>query len=240
MLFFVIWSLYLLHNGRWFWAAILFAISISVKLIPLLLLPLFYKYFVTVGLFSKGFWRLKKFYWIVIATVFLTFAPFLSSEFVSNFAATIGLWFQNFEFNASIYYMIRWIGYQTIGWNIIETVGKILPLVVITIILGLTFFRKNKSTQQLVTAMLLGISCYFLLSTTVHPWYIATPLLLSIFTKYKFPIVWSFMVVLSYSAYGAESFSENLWLVALEYLVVLGLAVWELKFQQRPLYSNRT
>lgn len=240
MLFFVIWSLYLLHKGKWFWAAVLFAISISVKLIPLLLLPLFYQHFVTAGLFSKGFWRLKKFYWIVIGTVLLAFAPFLSSEFVSNFAATIGLWFQNFEFNASIYYMIRWIGYQTIGWNIIETVGKILPLVVIVIILSLTFFRKNKSTSELVTAMLLGISCYFLLSTTVHPWYIATPLLLSIFTKYKFPIVWSFMVILSYSAYGAEGFSENLWLVALEYMVVFGFAVWELKFQQRPLYSNGT
>ena len=232
MLFFVIWSLYLLYKGRWLWAAVLFAVSISVKLIPLLLLPIFYQYFVTKGVFSKGFWRLKKFYWIVIGTVLLTFAPFLSSDFVSNFTATIGLWFQNFEFNASVYYIIRWVGYQTIGWNIIETVGKILPLVVIAIILSLAFFRKNKSTAELITAMLLGISCYFLLSTTVHPWYIATPLLFSVFTKYKFPVVWSLMVVLSYSAYGTEGFSENLWLVALEYIVILGFAIWEI-FQKQ-------
>jgi len=75
--------------------------------------------------------------------------------------------------------------------------------------------------------MLFGISFYFLLSTTIHPWYIATPLLFSVFTKYKFPIVWSFVVILSYSAYGINGFSENLWLVALEYLIVIGYAVWE-------------
>ena len=228
MLFFVVWSLYLLQKGKWLWAGVLFAISISVKLIPLLLLPLFYKYFVIEGLFTKGFWRMKKFYWIIIGTVLLTFAPFLSSEFISNFTATIGLWFQNFEFNASIYYIIRWIGYQTIGWNIIATVGKILPIVVVLVILFLAFFKKNKTTQQLITAMLFAISFYFLLSTTVHPWYIATPLLLSVFTNYKFPIVWSLMVVLSYSAYGIQGFSENLFLVALEYILVIGFAAWEI------------
>jgi alpha-1,6-mannosyltransferase len=76
--------------------------------------------------------------------------------------------------------------------------------------------------------MLFGISIYFLLATTVHPWYICTPLILSVFTRYKFPIVWSAAVILSYSAYGLNDFSENLWLVALEYTVVIGFAVWEI------------
>jgi hypothetical protein len=76
--------------------------------------------------------------------------------------------------------------------------------------------------------MLFTISFYFLFSTTVHPWYIATPLLLSVFTKYKFPIVWSFAVMFSYSAYGKNGFDEKLWLVALEYLVVIGVALWEI------------
>lgn len=79
-----------------------------------------------------------------------------------------------------------------------------------------------------MTGMLFAISFYFLLSTTVHPWYVATPLLLSVFTKYKFPIVWSFMVMLSYSAYGENGFDEKLWLVAMEYIVVIGVAIWEI------------
>ena len=153
----------------------------------------------------------------------------ISSEFLQNFTTTIGLWFQNFEFNASVYYIIRWIGFQTVGWNIIVTVGKILPLIVIAFILILTFFRRNETLPKLITAMLFGVSFYFLLSTTVHPWYVTTPLLLCLFTKYRFPIVWSAVVIVSYSAYGADGFKENLWLVAVEYLVVIGYATWEIR-----------
>ncbi|GHC47247.1 glycosyltransferase 87 family protein [Ulvibacter litoralis] len=229
MLFFMIWGLYLLHNKKWIWAGVLLGLSISVKLLPLLLLPIFLKYF-----FKKEASFLQNlkipvaFYLIVLGTVLLTFAPFLSSEFISNFFATISLWFQTFEFNASVYYLIRWIGFQTVGWNIIAVAGKSLAFVVVTIIILFGFFRKNKTTPQLITTLLLGVSCYFLLATTVHPWYVATPLLLSIFTKYKFPLVWSFMIVFSYSAYSMEGFSENLWFVALEYFVVIGFATWEL------------
>lgn len=237
MVFFVVWALYLLFKGRWFWAAVLLGVSVSVKLLPLLLLPLFFQFFVKKDAVGIGFWKLTRFYAITLLTIGLSFAPFLSSEFISNFSDTIALWFQDFEFNASVYYIIRWIGFQTIGWNIIADVGKILPLVIIFILLLLTFFRRNGSIQQLITALLFGISVYFLLSTTVHPWYIATPLVLSIFTKYKFPVVWSLLVMLSYSAYVADGFSENLWLVALEYLGVLGYFVWELFFRKKTTNS---
>ncbi len=227
MLFFLIWSLYLLHQKKWHWAAVLFGVSISVKLIPLIFLPLFFQWFSEKGGLKNGYLKLLGFYSILMSTVILTFLPFYSSEFASNFLETIGLWFQDFEFNASIYYIIRWIGFKTVGWNLIETVGMILPLIIIVYLLALTFFRKNYNTKQVITALLLGISFYFLLSTTIHPWYIATPILLSIFTRYRFPIIWSFMVILSYSAYGTEGFSENLWLVAIEYIVVIGVFIWE-------------
>jgi hypothetical protein len=226
MLFFLIASLYLLHQKKWLGSACLLGISVSVKLIPLLLLPLYYKWFL--NNLNKGFFKLAGFYFIVLGTVILTFTPFLSSQFISNFSETIFLWFQNFEFNASIYYIIRWLGFKIIGWNMIAIVGKILPLFVILFILLFTFLRKNKSTQQLISSLLFGISIYFLLSTTVHPWYVASPLLLSVFTKYKFSIIWSLAVMISYIAYSVDGFSENLWLVALEYFAVSGFFIWEL------------
>lgn len=235
MVFFLISSLYLLHKGYWYWAAIALALSISVKLIPLLFLPLFFQKFTsqnknisTIQNVIKSIPNLMGFYFIVILTILLTFAPFLSSQFLANFSKTISLWFQNFEFNASIYFIIRWVGYQIVGWNVIETAGKVLPVIVVGILLGLTFIKTNKSTLQLIEGMLLGICSYYFLSTTVHPWYIAVPLSLCIFTNYKFPIVWSFVVIFSYTAYIHPDFKENLWMVGLEYLTVFGIFIFEI------------
>jgi len=107
--------------------------------------------------------------------------------------------------------------------------------VVIIFILLITFFRKNKTTIQLITAMLIALSFYYFTTTTVHPWYIATLLILSIFTKYKFSLVWSFMIVLSYLAYTNNDNTENLWIIAMEYIVVFGVFIWEVL----KLKSNR-
>ncbi len=237
MIFFIILSLYLLQKGYWYWAAIVFALSVSVKLIPLLFLPLFFKKFIIdkrsgfdkISI-TSGLPKLLGFYSIILTTVFLTFAPFLSGAFLNNFGKTISLWFQNFEFNASIFFIIRWIGYQIVGWNVIETAGKILPIVVIVILLGITFIRKNNTIPQLITAMVIGICTYYFLSTTVHPWYIAVPLSLCVYTNYKFPIVWSFVIILSYTAYIHPDFKENLWMVGLEYFIVfavLGVEIYK-------------
>ncbi len=234
MLFFLVWTLFLLQQQKWIWAAFLLGISISTKLISLLFLPLFYQWFLNIN--NKGFLKLFGFYCVVFGTVALTFSPFYSSQFFSNFIETIGLWFQSFEFNASIYYIIRWIGFKVVGWNIIETAGKVLSLIVILFLLILTFFRNNKTTVQLITVMLFGISIYYLFSTTVHPWYIATPLLLSVFTNYKYPLLWSAVIMLTYSAYGTAGFSENLWLVTVEYFVVIGFAFWELFLKEKKLF----
>ncbi|NMH87276.1 mannosyltransferase [Flavivirga algicola] len=260
MIFFLIWSLYLLYSGKWQWAAVVLALSISVKLIPLIFLPLFFQWFIKGYLISNEpndknpnpsltildaniqdskkdspLWfrmtKLISFYAIVITTTLLLFAPFYSSEFVNNYAQTVGLWFQNFEFNASAYYLAREIGYLFRGYNEIAIIGKVTPIIVILFVLIMTFFRKNKTNIELITAMLLVLSFYYFTATTVHPWYIATLLILSIFTKYKFPVVWSFVIILSYLAYinlNKADKSENLWVIGIEYMIVYGVFFWEI------------
>lgn len=232
MVFFLVWSLYLLQQNKWIGSAVLFGCSVLLKLVPLLLLPIFFGYFIykkdqnEIGTEKKlGFVKLIGFYLIVGLTVLLGFLPILSSAFIENFMTTISLWFQKFEFNASVYYIVRCIGFQAKGYNIIETAGKALPLVTIGILASLSFFRKNNSIPKLVTAMLFGFTAYLFLSTTVHPWYLAIPLMLSIFTSYKYLMVWSFLVILSYAAYTSAGFQENLWLVSLEYIIVIGVFI---------------
>ncbi|OSY87150.1 mannosyltransferase [Tenacibaculum holothuriorum] len=230
MLFFLVWSLYLLHQRKWIFAAILLACSVSVKLIPLLFLPLFFQWFVKRDkkLFLKVFLQLTSFYIIVLSTVILLFLPFFSSTLIDNYSNSVGLWFRNFEFNASFYYLAREIGYLFRGYNEIAVIGKVMPVLTIIFLLILTFFRKNILFKNLITAMLFGLSFYYFTTTTMHPWYIATLLILAVFTKYRFPVIWSVVIILSYQAYANTPWKENLWFVALEYLIVYCFLGYEL------------
>ena len=236
MIFFLVWSLYLLHSGKWKWAAIIFALSISVKLIPLLFLPLLFWYFKKGASQTIDFKKLLSFYALIGITTVILFMPFYDSEFINNYAQTVGLWFQNFEFNGSVYYIIREISYLFRGYNEIAIIGKVLPVLVFLFVIGLSLYKRQITTKILITNMLLAFSFYLFLSTTVHPWYLATLLILSVFTNYKFPLVWSFVIILSYLAYinlNKADKSENLWIIAIEYIVVYGVLIWEVCIQKR-------
>ena len=242
MIFFLIWSLYLLHSGKWKLAAIIFACSISVKLIPLLFLPIFYWWFSPKE--NRNKWiperstllKLIGFYLIVLATTVLLFIPFFSMEFINNYAETVGLWFNDFEFNASIYYIVREIGYFITGYNEIAIIGKILPAISLVIILWFSLLRKNTTLHKLTTSIVIVFTCYLFLSTTVHPWYLGTLVALCIFTNYRFPLVWSFAIILSYLAYlsiGTADKSENLWIIGLEYAIVFSAFIWEVILRKK-------
>ena len=239
MIFFLVWSLYLLHSGKWKWAAVVLACSISVKLIPLMFLPLFFGWFTKHDRNASttlSMTKLISFYTIVGITVILLFLPFFSMEFINNYSKTVGLWFGDFEFNASIYYIAREIGYAITGYNEIAIIAKILPIISVVIILGFSFLKQNDSIPKLTTSILLAFTLYLFLSTTVHPWYIATLVVLCVFTNYRFPLVWSLVMILSYASYigiGTSDKSENLWVIGLEYGIVFTAFIWEVVLKKR-------
>ena len=221
MLFFLVWSMYLLHQNQWKYASVILALSIATKLLPLLLLPLFYQ--------KLGFKKSFAFYTIVIGTNLILFVPFLSDKLIENYSGTIGLWFTNFEFNASLYYLLRSIGYYFTGYNIIQTTGIITPILIMLFVVNRALKGSNKTTLALLQNFLIVLSTYFFVSTTVHPWYISNLVLIAIFTKFKFPFVWSLAVILSYAAYSNPNFNENLWPIALEYGFVFTALLFELE-----------
>lgn len=222
MLFFFVWSIYLLSINKWQWAGVVLACSIAIKLVPLLFLPLFLKHF--------SFKRSITFYVIVGITCLLLFAPFYSSEFIANYSKTVGLWFSNFEFNASMWNVVKKIGIQFDAkpWELIKTYGKITPVLTVCIVLLFTFLRKNQDLRTLLSSMLWILTLYYLLSATVHPWYIIFLVSLSVFTKFRYAFIWSLLVVLSYFAYSQIDFSENLYLLTFEYIAVLGYIIYEI------------
>jgi len=236
MLFFLVWSLYLLQQKKWFFAAIVFGCSVNVKLIPLLFLPIFLKWFVTDEknrFIKKNSIQLILFYAIVIGTNLLLFSPFFSLDFIANYTNSVGLWFRNFEFNASFYYIFREIGYWFRGYNEIAIIGKITPILSVIFLLIMSFFRKNRTIESIVTSMLLALSFYYFMTTTMHPWYLSTLVILSVFTKYRYAFIWSLVIILSYHAYANNPWKENLWIVALEYFIVFLFLIFDLTSKRR-------
>lgn len=217
---FTLMSIYYLLRLEFIKSAWLLGNGILLKLMPVLILPLFIK---------RIEWsKLIVFYLFVGFVVVCGFIPFFSEQLYQKYGSSVGLWFGKFEFNASIYYIIRAIGYKIIGYNLIETVGKILPVITFIGVWLIALLRKNQLPEVLLESIVFSFLIYYLLSTTVHPWYLTIPLLISIFTNYRFMVLWSALVFLSYSAYGNSNFEENLWLVAVEYILVLGYFIYEL------------
>ncbi len=220
MLLFLVLSIYLLILKKQIYAAISFGMAIGVKLLPLIFLPLLVK--------RLGATKSIIFYAIVTATLGALFLPFYSADLIPNFFSSLRLYFQTFEFNASLYYLFRWVGYQLTGYNVIATLGVVLSAFTFLIIITLAVLEKNVTWLSLFQSMLLCLTAYLLLATTVHPWYIVPLVLISIFTSYRYPIVWSVLIILSYAAYRTMPYSENLWLVALEYVIVLSCMGYEI------------
>lgn len=221
MLFFFIWSIYLLAIHKWLLAAVIYAFSISIKLIPLMFLPLFLKHL--------GFKKSLLFYIVIAVVSFALLLPFYSPEFIDNYSKTVGLWFSNFEFNAGIYNVVKKIGIQFDAkpWELIKQYGKITPYITIAVVLLMTFLRKNEKLSVLLVSMLIILASYYFLSTTVHPWYIIFLVLLTIYTDIRFPLFWSAMIILSYSAYANPDYKENLGLLFIEYFIVFGFLAYE-------------
>jgi len=222
MLFLFIWAIQLMATGKYLKAAPVYAVSILLKLVPMLFLPLFLKYL--------GVKKALVFYVLVGISALLFVFPFFTPDLIHNYGQTIGLWFSNFEFNASIYNLVKRIGvtfYDAKPWELIKQYGSFVKIATVIIVLLLTFLRKNQTMIAVVRSMFYVLCAYYFLSATVHPWYVVFLVVLGLFSNYRFAIIWSALIVLSYFAYSQPNFEESLWLLSLEYLLVFGFFIYE-------------
>lgn len=222
MLFFFILAMYLLVQGHWFWGAIPFALSIGVKLMPLMLLPLM--------LPLLGWKRAAGFYLTLGACLAACLYPLYFPEFGAHYLQTLRLWFSNFEFNAGLYALAErvavWQGAKP--WLFIAAYGRFIPWVTAAASLLLCLHPKMRQGRHWFSGALAVVAVYYLASAVVHPWYLAFPLLVCLFTRWRFPLVWSALAMLSYTAYsGTEVVEKPMWLI-IEYLAVYGFLLYEI------------
>ncbi|MHA7128948.1 hypothetical protein [Algoriphagus namhaensis] len=222
-------TLLLFSEQKWFLAGLVFALSVAFKLVPLILLPsiIFFLRRKTVFKFSSG----------LLLGLIIGFAPLVWKAAYLNFWKSIRLYSGVFEFNASIYYLLRTVGYWIQGYNTIDTLTKILSVVTFVSILGLSWVQKAKSVSELLNLWIVAYLIYFLLQPIVHPWYLIPGFGLSLLSRSRVFVLWALLAIFSYQAYQNPNFAENPIFLCLEYIPVFLLLYAEIKRNKLPWFT---
>ena len=208
MFLFILLSLWYLKKNHLIVSAVAMGLAVATKLIPLIFLP-----FLPRPLSVK---RLTIYYGTCGLSIVILFLPLLSSELIDGMQNSLSLYYQKFEFNASIYYILREQGFREFGYNRIEFIGKDLVKWTFWAIIFLALWPFGKR-PGLPTLLMFALGIYLLMSTVVHPWYIITLIGLSVFTNYRSPILWSFTIFFTYAGYSTNGFQLPYWIIIVEY-----------------------
>ena len=216
MIFFVLLAARFFYRKNFPAAGLALSASILSKLIPLIFLPAF---------LSRPLYK-KSNLLLLITALLPLFLLFLISGFpgTMNILSSLRLYFNTFEFNGSIYSLIRWAGYQIKGYNVIHEISFYLGLSVALYLLILSLRHLIRPFQNIFVFFTLALGGYFLLATTVNPWYITSLLAFGIFTRFLTPLIWSMLVFLSYQAFHTADFQLSTVTLILEY-GILTLAI---------------
>ncbi len=212
MIFFLLLALWYWSQNNWWKGAVAMTLSIVSKLLPLMFLP-----FVIRRLGWKK--SLLSFFLIGVLSI-ASFVPLFNAAFIANFSESLDLYFRRFEFNGSIYFLSRWIGYQWEGYNLIAFIGPALAMVTLISVTLFALLERSSDWKSWPGRALFAITVYLLMTTTVHPWYLSLPVVLCIFTPLRYPILWSGLIFMTYINYSYTPYYENLWVVGIEYLVL--------------------
>lgn len=236
MIFFLLAGMAALQHGKVVKGAIWWALATASKMLPIMFLPIVWRWL--------GWRRGWVFVSIFALASVVLFAPLLAV--LPNILESLDLYFRQFQFNASVYYLVREIGFQKIGWDIGEFSGPALGGLTVLGVLAIAIFTASSrkfdperigiGKLALETALLFALLLYLSLAATVQPWYATVPLAISLLTRWRFGVVWSGVVVFSYSHYEGGGLQENYWLIGLEYGVLWAFVLWEVchSFVQKP------
>lgn len=219
-------AMYFLIQKRIIYGSALFAIAIQIKLIPLMLLPFFYRF--------MGFWKSALFYTVTISVVVVLGLLQLNLDNIENFGNSIRLYFQVFEFNAFILHYYIQYGIAETGLNLTRVYGPQLSKIALGIILTVALYGQISDWKKLFNRMTIAFFIYLLFSSTIHPWYILTILALSLFTNYTFPLLWSFLIFFSYVFYNDSNAFDARMMVNIEYILLIALFIYEMIKKKSP------
>lgn len=226
MIFFLLLTVYLLDQKRIWLSSLPLAFAVASKLLPLIILPLMIK--------RLGWGKAIMYGGLVGVWTLLMFLPIMDWDTFVHIQESIGLYVSVFEFNASIWYLVRGIGYWFVDFNIIRQAGPTLSILVMLSILWYGLAERKTAWQDMPSSIVWIYLIYLAGASIVHPWYVSTLVAFGALSRLRFPILWSALVPLTYFAYrNPPSVVESNWILLLEYLPVAALLIYELYFASK-------
>lgn len=223
MIFFMLLAVWLISEQRYISSAAALSLAIQTKLLPLIFIPLLIK---KIGLKKASTYTIV----CLIITLLLTLVLLNNTGRLFHFADSLRLYYGKFEFNGSFYILFRSIGQWFLGYNPIAVLSKIMIVLALSGIIWVYFRR-----FEILDGIFWLLTIYLAFSAVIHPWYLTPLIALSAFIRFRFALIWSALIPLSYYTYSNVPYSENYWITGTEYLIVCGFLIWELKKQVSPL-----
>ena len=213
VLLFLLASLAALVRHQFGFSGAFWGLAIGLKLLPLLLAPAFF--------FWKGLRKSLSFWSVALGTLIFAFLPLVYSNGWENFFQSLRLYQGKFEFNASLYYIFRAIGFWMEGYNTIWYLTKVSMGITLIGALWLSWKQSKATVQGIIGLWVQLYFLYFLMQPVVHPWYLLPGLGLSLLLRQWTFVLWSFGVIFSYQAYGSSPMQEQPVFLLFEYGLVL-------------------
>jgi len=216
VLFFLVASLAAMSRQKVGLSGMFWGLAVGMKLLPLLFAPAFLFWKQTRK--SLGFWGMA------IGIGLLCFLPLALGGSWQNFFQSLQLYQGKFEFNASVYYLLREVGNWLVGYNTIGILTKFGTVITIAGVIWMSRKRSQATFEGMIGLWVQLYLLYFLLQPVVHPWYLLPGLGLSVLTRQWTFLLWSFGAIFSYQAYSQNPVQEQALFLMLEYgLVLVGL-----------------
>ena len=216
MIAFFLGAVYLGMQKKMIGSGVMLALAIASKLLPLMFVPLMI-------LRTKA--KIKLIVTLGIAMLLL-FLPLLDRSFIQGMWSSLTLYYQKFEFNAGLYYLLREVGFWLYGYNAIAIIGKLLFLLAAILII-IVSFRSSQLKLNTIQGAVIIYLIFALCSLILHPWYILILVALAPISRLSFSIPWSYFIFLTYLGYSATGYEENYWLLGIEYVGLLSALVYD-------------
>lgn len=196
-------------------SAVFLALGAAAKLWPLLFLAWIPSHL--------GLKKSVRYIALVLVLFTATWFPLYTADMLPHFASSLKLYVSYLEFNGPFFEAFR----ALLGDGPVKGTGLLSALTLLALGAFTLFLWKTKRMGW-PGAMLWLLAIYLFGAQAVHPWYMLPLLAFTPLTSWRWPVLWSLLIVPTYLTYATEPFTQPYWWLPIEYGILAIFLGWEL------------